>query len=84
MGEIVECFRTYPNVVRSNHPLGSFLCMGKHAVEITMNHSLSMSFGEESPLRKIYDLDGYVLLMVLDMIPIRLFIYPRCVLVHVS
>lgn len=28
MGEIVECFRTYPNVVRSNHPL-EFCCMGK-------------------------------------------------------
>ena len=63
MGEIVECFSTYPNVERSNHPFGSFAAWGKHAVEITMNHSLSMSFGEESPLRKIYDLDGYVLLI---------------------
>ncbi len=28
-----------------------------------MNQSLSMSLGEESPLRKIYDLDGYILLI---------------------
>ncbi len=58
MGKIVECFRTYPNVVRSNHPLGSFVCMGKHAEEITMNHSLSMSLGEESPLKKYTILMG--------------------------
>ncbi|MBE7149935.1 AAC(3) family N-acetyltransferase [Bacillus mycoides] len=63
MGKIVECFRTYPDVSRSNHPLGSFAAWGKHAEAITMNHSLSMSLGEESPLRKIYDLDGYILLI---------------------
>ncbi|KFN02205.1 AAC(3) family N-acetyltransferase [Bacillus clarus] len=63
MGKIVECFRTYPNVLRSNHPLSSFAAWGQNAESIIKNHSLSLSLGEESPLRKIYDLDGYVLLI---------------------
>lgn len=63
MGEIVECFRTYPHVKRSHHPLNSFAAWGKHAEIITKGHSLSMSFGDNSPLKKIYDLDGFVLLI---------------------
>ena len=37
--------------------------MGKACRGNSQDHSLSMSFGEESPLRKIYDLDGYILLI---------------------
>lgn len=63
MGEIVECFCIYLNVVCSNYLLGSFVVWGKYVVEIIMNYLLLMSFGEEFLLRKIYDLDGYVLLI---------------------
>ncbi|MDP7978083.1 aminoglycoside N(3)-acetyltransferase [Bacillus sp. WLY-B-L8] len=66
MGKIVECFRTYPNTKRSNHPLHSFAAWGKHAKQIIDDHILTPSFGEQSPLGKMYDLDGYILLIGVD------------------
>ncbi|WP_050615340.1 aminoglycoside N(3)-acetyltransferase [Bacillus testis] len=63
MGKIVDCFRSYDDVIRSYHPTTSFAAWGKHAHFITEHHSLEFSLGEESPLQKIYDLNGHVLLI---------------------
>lgn len=63
MGRIPEVFRDMPGVVRSNHPTLSFSAIGKYAKYITDNHQLSISLGEGSPLARIYDLDGLVLLL---------------------
>lgn len=63
MGKIVEVFRTCENVLRSSHPNFSFAAWGNHAETIIKNHSLNYSLGEESPLARLYDLNGYVLLL---------------------
>ena len=63
MGVIPEVFRKQANVRRSNHPHFSFAAWGAQAEPITANHSLEFGLGEQSPLAKIYQLDGRVLLL---------------------
>ncbi|WNS76276.1 AAC(3) family N-acetyltransferase [Bacillus sp. DTU_2020_1000418_1_SI_GHA_SEK_038] len=63
MGKIVEAFRTFPGVKRSLHPTYSFAAWGKHAEYILSEQPLEEGFGLKSPLAKIYELDGYVLLL---------------------
>ncbi|MFN2488840.1 MAG: aminoglycoside N(3)-acetyltransferase [Actinomycetota bacterium] len=63
MGAIPECFRKQKGVVRSRHPQDSFVAWGRHADDIAGDHSLEFGLGEGSPLARIYELDGHVLLL---------------------
>ncbi|UCZ53075.1 AAC(3) family N-acetyltransferase [Bacillus shivajii] len=61
MGAIVDVFRSFPKVERSNHPSVSFAAWGKYKERVVSNHSLDFGLGEQSPLAKLYDLDAKVL-----------------------
>jgi aminoglycoside 3-N-acetyltransferase len=63
LGRIVETFRTWPGALRSSNPQDSFVARGRHAEFITAEHALEDGLGERSPLARVYDLDGDVLLL---------------------
>lgn len=66
IGVIPEVFRKQKGVLRSNHPHVSFTAKGKNAKYIVSDHSLDFGCGVNSPLKKVYDIDGYVLLLGVD------------------
>lgn len=63
MGAIVECFRHLPGALRSDHPTVSAVAVGPRANELTDGHELAFGLGERSPQARLYDVDGFVLLL---------------------
>lgn len=63
MGIVAETFWRRPGVVRSDHPGGSFAAEGPLAESICRPQPLSPPHGPKSPVGRVYDHDGYVLLL---------------------
>ena len=63
VGVIPECFRNQEGTHRSSHPSSSFAARGRHADAVVSDHSLDFPMGDRSPLARIYDLGGSILLL---------------------
>lgn len=66
MGVVPELFRTWPGAVRSAHPAFSLAARGPNADYLATDHALNEDAGDRSPLGKLYELDGHVLLLGVD------------------
>lgn len=60
---LAEFLRTWPGAQRSLNPEASIVAVGARASEITQNHPLNYGYGPGSPLAKLVDWGGHVLLL---------------------
>jgi len=60
---LTEYLRTWPGAFRSSHPDSSFAAVGVLAHWITENHPLQYGYGPGSPLAKLCEVNGKVLLL---------------------
>jgi len=63
MGAVPELLRTWPGALRSAHPATSFAAIGPNAAYLTADHRLEEESGNRSPVGRLYELDGEVLLL---------------------
>jgi aminoglycoside 3-N-acetyltransferase len=62
MGVVADMFWRMPKVLRSDSP-HAFAAVGPEAARITADHPLDVPHGLNSPVGRVYDLDGEVLLL---------------------
>ena len=62
MGVVADTFWRLPGVVRTDSP-HAFAAIGPHAREVTRNQPIDIPHGPDSPVGRVHDLDGQVLLL---------------------
>ena len=65
-GELAKTFAINNQVSRSEHPITSFLALGRKSEWVLSNHSLDSMFGEKSPLQKLYAQGAKILCLDTD------------------
>ncbi|MFY1619976.1 aminoglycoside N(3)-acetyltransferase [Micromonospora sp. WMMD736] len=63
VGTFAEYVRLLPGAVRSAHPQTSFAAVGRRADLLTADHVLHSHLGQRSPVGRMYDTGGHVLLL---------------------
>lgn len=66
VGRVPDLFRNWPGVLRSSHPALSLAAHGPNAEFLISDHDLHQDTGENSPIGKLYQLDGHVMLIGVD------------------
>jgi aminoglycoside 3-N-acetyltransferase len=62
LGVVADTFWRRPGVRRSDSP-HAFAAFGPHAAQITLPHPVDVPHGPDSPIGRVHDLDGQVLLI---------------------
>lgn len=63
IGYFPEYVRKQPDAFRSSHPIVSFAALGKNAEFLTRKVPFHFPLGEDSPLARLYKIDGKILLL---------------------
>lgn len=63
MGRLPERVRTWPGAHRSRHPLGSFAALGQRSREMLADQPWDSMYGPVSPLERLVEADGQVLML---------------------
>lgn len=78
-GVFAELFRTRTGAVASQNVSARMAALGANASWLVSNHSLSYGFGKGSPLEKLCELDGKILLVGSDLDCVTLLHYAEAI-----
>lgn len=74
-GTFAEFFRSWPGVICSENPGARIAAYGANAFWFTQNHPLNYGYGPGSPLAKLYESNGKILLLGSDLDQVTIFHY---------